>query len=73
MITYNEIIEETKTILQYVTNFNQTKNTTCKMKKIICFTSLLITIALLIVNSINCYLVKYRNKRQIKTIYIILY
>ena len=53
------IYEETKTV---PTNFNE-KKATCKTQNFYIFpTSLLITIALLIVVSIYCYLIKYRAK-----------
>ena len=55
VITYDEIIKETKTVS---TNFND-KNATCKTKSFHILRSfLLITIALLIAVSIYCYLIK---------------
>ena len=55
VITYDEIIKETKTVS---TNFND-KNATCKTKSFhILLSFLLITIALLIAVSIYCYLIK---------------
>ena len=56
VITFDEIIEETKTV---PTNFNE-KNKTCKTQSFyILLVFLLITIALLIAVSIYCYLIKY--------------
>ena len=60
MITSDEIIEE-KNI---PTNFNE-KNITCKIQNFyILLAFLLITIALLIVVSIYCYLIKYQAKEK---------
>ena len=64
-IMCDEIIEsydeETKTL---PTNFNE-KKATCKTQNFyILLAFLLITIALLIVVSIYCYLIKYRAKRK---------
>ena len=64
-IMFDEIIEsydeETKTL---PTNFNE-KKATCKTQNFyILLAFLLITIALLIVVSIYCYLIKYRAKRK---------
>ena len=61
VITWNEIIEETKTIR---TNFNE-KNATCEIENIyILLAFLLITIALLIAVSIYCYPIKYWAKQK---------
>ena len=64
-ITYDEVIEpynkETKTI---PANFNEQK-VICKTQAFyVLFAFLIITIALLIADSIYCYLIKYRAKQK---------
>ena len=64
-ITFDEVVEsydeKTKTIL---TNINE-KKATCKMQSFYVLVAfLLITIALLIVVSIYCYLIKYHVKQK---------
>ena len=59
-ITCDEIVEETKTV---PTNFNEKKTPACKMQNFyILLAFLLITIVLLIVVSIYCYLIKFKSK-----------
>ena len=61
MITCDEIIEKTKTVL---TNFNENKGIFKTQNFYILLAFLLITIALLIAVSIYYYLIKYRVKRK---------
>ena len=55
----NEIVEQTVS-----THFNEKKQSVKHKMSIFCFAFLLITIALLIVNSIYCYLIKRWAKRK---------
>ena len=64
VVTYDEIIEETKTV---TTNFHK-KAIICEKKLYILLAFLFITIALLITVSNYCYLIKYEPKKTFITI-----